>query len=221
VPFPLFHVPFTLQLSKTEGTITSLKYKRVELVESGLRPDFWRAPIDNDWGNGMPRFGMQMTIPGGFEEFNWYGRGPWESYIDRQDASPIGVYRRSVDGLFVDYSRPQENGNLTDVRWITLTNRQGVGLLVVGMPLLSVSARHYATADLENAAHTHEMTRRKAITLNLDHRQMGVGGDNSWGARTHAEFLLTEKSYGYQFRLRPFTVVNGRSPSQLARQVVQ
>ncbi len=267
---------FTLVFDKTAGVISSMEYRGVELIEKGPRPHFWRAPIDNDRGNGMPgrcavwrdagrdwevqrvevtqefpglvavdvtarlpqveadyrvryevrgigdvvidcryqagqkklpempRFGMQMTVPGGFEELTWYGRGPWENYSDRKDCCPVGVWQRTVDGMFVDYSRPQENGNVTDVRWVKLANEDGVGLMAVGMPLLSVSARHYTTADLDAAEHTYELTRQESITLNLDHRQMGVGGDNSWGARPHAEFQLTEKSYGYRFRLQPF-----------------
>ena len=279
---------FRLVFDEAAGTISSLKYRDVELIEDGPRPDFWRPPIDNDRGNGMPkrcgvwrnagrnwrldrvevdaapavakirvtagladlaaqcevaytvfgsgdvvvdvayragekklpempRFGMQMTLRAGFENFTWYGRGPGETYWDRKDGCPVGVYRGTVDQQFVDYSRPQENGNKTDVRWVALTNEKGIGLLAVGMPLLSVAARHYTTADLAGAAHTHEMTRRPEIYLNLDHRQMGVGGDNSWGARPHPEFQLTEKSYRYRFRLRPYSA-DREEPMELARQ---
>ncbi len=164
----------------------------------------------------MPRFGMQMTMPGGFEQFSWYGRGPQENYWDRKDGYPVGVYSGTVDGQFVDYSRPMENGYKTDVRWVALTNDEGVGLLAVGMPALSVGAHHYTTDDLDAAGHTYELTRREGITLNLDHRQMGVGGDNSWGARTHKEYLLNARSYGYRFRLRPFSTSEG-SPMGLSR----
>ncbi|HYW78684.1 MAG TPA: glycoside hydrolase family 2 TIM barrel-domain containing protein, partial [Thermoguttaceae bacterium] len=111
----------------------------------------------------IPRFGMQMTLPGGFEQMTFYGRGPVENYWDRHDCAPVGVYHSTVDEQFVDYSEPQENGNKTDVRWVALTNDQGIGLLAVGMPLLSVTALHYTHADLEGAAHTYEMTRRETI----------------------------------------------------------
>ena len=108
-----------------------------------------------------------------------------------------------------EYVRPQENGNKTDVRWVALTNDDGVGLLAVGMPLLSVSAWPYTMGDLEGAEHPHELPRRETITLNLDYKQMGVGGDNSWGARTHPEYTLPPKPYGYRFRLRPYTPAMG------------
>jgi len=283
----------SITFDKPSGVITSLKAQGVQLVAAPLRPHFWRAPIDNDRGNGMssrcglwhrageswvvdqftvkhespavvrieatgrlpelearydvtyrvfgsgdvvidadyqagdkklpemPRFGMQMTLPAGFEQLTWFGRGPQENHFDRKDGYPVGLYRGTVAEQFVDYSEPQENGNKTDVRWLTLTNRQGVGLLAVGMPLLSASALHYTTADLQSAAHTHEMTRRDQITLNLDYKQMGVGGDNSWGARTHPEFLLTDKAYRYRFRLRAYNTKEGVSPARLARQAVE
>ena len=109
-----------------------------------------------------------------------------------------------VADQFFDYSEPQETGNKTDVRWVALTNNRGVGLLAVGMPLLSVNALHYTTDDLQSAKHSYQMTRRDFVTLNLDLQQMGVGGDNSWGARPHDEFQLKPQPYSYGFRLRPF-----------------
>jgi len=102
------------------------------------------------------------------------------------------------------YVRPQENGNKTDVRWLALTDEKGTGLLAVGMPLLSVSAWPFSMEDLENTKHIHELPRRDFITVNLDYKQMGVGGDNSWGARPHPEYTLPSKPYSYSFRLRPY-----------------
>ena len=115
------------------------------------------------------------------------------------------------------YSRPQENGNRTDVRWLTLTDNNGTGLLVAGSPLLSVSAWPFSMEDLEQATHTHELPRRNFITLNLDYKQMGVGGDNSWGARTHPEYMLPARPYTYRFRLKPYSTDMGEA-NTLARQ---
>ena len=159
----------------------------------------------------MPKFGMQMEMPPGFEIFTWYGRGPQETYWDRKLGARVGLYRGTVDEQFVDYSEPQENGNKTDVRWVSLTNKYGVGLLAVGMPLLSVTAKHYTTKDLETHKYSYQMKRKDFVTLNLDYKQMGVGGDNSWGAKPHPEFMLTEKSYSYQFRLKPFAENENRA----------
>ena len=126
----------------------------------------------------MPRFGMQMALAKGFDTIAWFGRGPHETYCDRNDTR-IGLYRGAVkDQYFGDYSEPGESGNKVDVRWAAVTNREGVGLLAVGMPLLSVNALH-TTDDLQGPKHTFQIPCRDYTTLNLDRKQMGVGGDNS------------------------------------------
>ena len=157
----------------------------------------------------LPRFGMQMAIPGEFSTMSWFGRGPNESYWDRKTGSAVGLYSGPVEEQFHPYVRPQETGNKTDVRWLALTNKEGAGLLAVGMPLLSASAWPFTMDDLEKATHTNELPRRKTITVNLDYKQMGVGGDDSWGARTHPEYTLPAKAYSYRFRLRPYTPAMG------------
>ena len=163
----------------------------------------------------LPRFGMQMVMPAGFESVSWLGPGPEETYSDRNEAR-VGAYRGTVDGQWTDYSKPQENGNKVDVRWIAVSNPQGVGLLAVGMPLLSAAARHYAHEDIWQAKHTHEMTKRAETYLSLDFKQMGVGGDNSWGALPHPPYQLPAQAYSYRFRLRPFSALDG-APGALAR----
>jgi beta-galactosidase len=156
----------------------------------------------------LPRFGMQMTLPPAFDSFVWYGRGPHETYWDRKEGARISLYEGSVDDQFVDYSKPQENGNKTDVRWVALTNDTGVGLLVVGMPLLSVSAHHYTTEELEQASHSYKLARQSYVVLNLDYKQMGVGGDNSWGARPRDWCTLRPESTMYNYRLKPVSSVD-------------
>jgi beta-galactosidase len=157
----------------------------------------------------LPRFGMQMALPKGFETIQWFGRGPQETYWDRKDAR-VSLYKGTVSEQYFDYSQPQESGNKADVRWVALTNGRGVGLLAQGMPLLSVNALHYSTEDITSddrngPAHIYEVTPRDATYLNLDWQQMGVGGDNSWGARTHAEFTMPgNEKYAYRFCLRPY-----------------
>ena len=152
----------------------------------------------------LPRFGMQMAMPGEFDKLTWLGRGPHETYWDRKTGAAVGLYSGSVEENIHVYVRPQENGNKTDVRWMALTDRNGVGLLTVGMPNINVSAWPFTMQDLEDARHVHELPRRDIITVNLDHRQMGVGGDNSWGARTHPEYTLPAEKYRYRFRLTPY-----------------
>jgi len=151
----------------------------------------------------MPRFGMQMAIPGEFRTMTWYGRGPQENYWDRNTGAAVGIYAGKVEDLIYDYVEPQENGNRTDVRWVTFTNDDGVGLRAKGLPLLSVSAWPYKMEELEKVAHPYEMTWSKDITVNLDYRQMGVGGDDSWGALPHDEYRLWPKACNYSFELQP------------------
>jgi beta-galactosidase len=153
----------------------------------------------------LPRFGMQMAVPATFGTMTWFGRGPHESYWDRHTGAAVGRYSGRVEDLIHDYVRPQENGNRTDVRWVALTDAAGSGLLASGFPLLSVSAWPYTMEDLEKATHVNELPRRDTITLNLDLRQTGVGGDDGWGARPHAEYTLDARPYVYRFRLRPYT----------------
>jgi beta-galactosidase len=152
----------------------------------------------------LPRFGMQMAVPGALGTMTWLGRGPHENYWDRHTGAAVGRYSGRVEELVHPYVRPQENANRTDVRWVALTGADGRGLLASGLPLLSVSAWPYTMADLEKATHVNELPRRETITLNLDLRQMGVGGDDGWGARPHAEYTLDAKPYAYSFRLRPY-----------------
>jgi beta-galactosidase len=164
----------------------------------------------------MPRFGVQMALPGGLDTIAWFGRGPHETYCDRNDAR-IGPYSGPVDRqYFADYTEPGESGNKADVRWAALSGAKGVGLLAVGMPHLSVNALPYATDDLQGPKHTFEIPRRDFVTLNLDLKQMGVGGDNSWGAQPHPEYKIPPQPYSCQFRLRPFSTRDG-SPPTLAK----
>ena len=151
---------------------------------------------------------MQMAVPSALSTMTWLGRGPHENYWDRNSGAAVGRYSGHVADLVHDYVRPQENANRTDVRWVALTDSSGAGLLASGLPLLSVSAWPYAMEQLENAMHVNELPHRRSpgepqpITLNLDHRQTGVGGDDGWGARPHAEYTLEAKPYQYSFRLR-------------------
>ncbi|MFL6274389.1 MAG: glycoside hydrolase family 2 TIM barrel-domain containing protein [Blastocatellia bacterium] len=151
----------------------------------------------------LPRFGMQMRVPGEFRTVTWFGRGPQENYGDRNTAAAVGRYSEQVENLFFPYIEPQESGNRTDVRWITLTNRKGFGLRATGMPLLSVSAWPFHMEELERRKHPSEIMAAEDITVNLDDRQMGVGGDNSWGALQHPEYRLPARPYRYRFRIEP------------------
>lgn len=151
----------------------------------------------------IPRFGVQLALSDEFNHVSWYGRGPHESYWDRKTGAMLALHSARVDELVHPYISPQENGNRSDVRWLRLTRDDGSGLLVTGEPTINFSVWPYTMADLEEATHDHELPRRNEICLNIDYQQMGVGGDDSWGAPVHPEFTLPAKPYRFQFRIRP------------------
>jgi len=156
----------------------------------------------------LPRFGMFITLQGEYDNMKWFGRGPVENYQDRNTASLVGFYSSKVADQFVPYVRPQETGNKTDVRWLSLTNSSGKGLKFSGMPLLSISALHFTMEDLDPGLkklniHPADLEPRKQVNVNLDLAQMGVGGDNSWGALPYDRYRLFNKDYSYSFRISP------------------
>jgi beta-galactosidase len=157
----------------------------------------------------MPRLGISMQLPAGFERIRYYGRGPQENYCDRNTAAMVGLYESTVSSQYFPYISPQENGNKTDVRWAAINGPASVGLMAVGMPVLSMSALHYSIEDLtqekRGSLHTVDLHQRDITFLNLDLKQRGVGGDNSWGAVPHAPYCLPAKNYSFQFRLSPFS----------------
>lgn len=274
---------FSVTVDKSSGVITSYEARGTRLITSGPVPNFWRAPTENDRGNGqhtrnqtwrdagerrkvtdvtvralrdkaveikvtgtlptttestysttytvfgngeikvdntlhpgaaslpyIPEVGTMLFLPGRFERLRYYGRGPEENYLDRKDGTDVGVHSGTVSGQWTPYIRPQENGNKTDVRWIALTDRTGTGLLVCGEPLLEVNASHFTPEDLSSGVrHDYQLAPRDEVVLRVNHRQMGLGGDNSWGAHTHDEYkLFASRDYSYTYRLRPLTDVD-------------
>ncbi len=270
---------FSIEFDRAVGGISSFVYGGESLLLKGPQSHFWRAPTDNDLGNGMqqrlaiwrnageemtvhlvegemvngravvkvhmahergafststvytisghgnvavdhrfdpgeselpelPRFGMIMTLPGDFSKLKWYGRGPHESYWDRKTSAAIGLYEGSVWAQTFPYVRPQETGNKTDVRWMSLTNGT-VGLKISGAPTFDGSVHQYPYEDLDHMPHGQrhgalDIRPKDVVMWLVDYRQMGVGGDNSWGARTHSQYTLPPKEYAYTFTLQPF-----------------
>ncbi len=285
---------FEITFDKSKGLLKSYKVNGKEMIQDGLLPNFWRAPIDNDFGNRLdkrarvwrkagqnrilvskkvnsvnashviinyeynlyneekeviavyktnygiyangaievdnafkmvkndlpeiPRMGMNLVMPKEFDQVEWLGRGPEESYIDRKSFAFVDVYSGSVADLYWAYIRPQENGNKTDVRWIKICNQDGLGLMFKGKQLLEVSAHHQIMEDFESPErtdgrqvdgkpvvnrHTCDVPIRDLTSVNIDLGQMGVGGDDSWGAWTHDQYRLTKKEYSYGFWIKP------------------
>jgi beta-galactosidase/beta-glucuronidase len=165
----------------------------------------------------LPRMGVALEVPAGFEQFTWFGRGPQESYIDRKAGVPVGLYQGSVDEQYVPYIMPQENGNKTDVRWAALQNGK-VGLLAIGEPLLEVSVSHFSVENLTSAYHTNELVRLDSVSFNLDFQQCGVGG-NSCGPRTLDQYLVLPGDYHFSILFRPFAA--GEPLTRLGREWVE
>jgi beta-galactosidase len=169
----------------------------------------------------LPRLGMRFTMPAGFDSVAWFGRGPQENYWDRKTGAAAGQYRAAAIDLFHPYGRPQETGTRSDVRWMTVRNASGVGLLAAGIPLLEASALPFLQEDFDEGQakvnrHPSDFVRRSLTEVRLDWHQMGVGGDNSWGAQTHPEYRIPLRTYEWSVRLRPFARGDG-SPFALAR----
>jgi len=152
----------------------------------------------------LPRFGMQLAIPADMKQITWFGRGPHENYIDRQSSALVSRYEADIEDFIHTYPRPQENANRTGVRWIAFADDEGAGLLAVGKEPLNASAWPYSQQDLTEATHIHKLPRRDFITVNLDGAQMGVGGDDSWGALPYPEYTVPPVIRSYEFVLRPF-----------------
>ena len=156
----------------------------------------------------LPRFGMRMELPEQYSNLSYYGRGPWENYSDRNTASLVGLYKDDVKNQFFHgYIRPQESGYKTDVRWLQLTNDQGQGLKIEGSQQICFSALNYKSEDLDPGTekrqqHPTDIRHRRSVILNIDLKQRGVGGDDSWGALPHDKYRLLDKKYSYSYVLR-------------------
>jgi beta-galactosidase len=286
-------VDFFVRFDPGTGEMTSLQFNGREFLMKGPVPDFWRAPVDNDFGNRMqkrcavwkdashvrmltgfnvekprqglvlvkagyllgsaripytttfsifssgdiviegsmdpgamelpelPRFGFNFRIPPEFSRVKWYGRGPHENYLDRNRSAFVGVYENSVEGMFFPYVRPQENGTRTDIRWMQLTDDTGHGLLIDGLDLFSGSALPFTTDQLDYTVsefrHVTDLEPNDFIDLHIDYRQMGVGGNDSWGARPLQQYTLFSGKYEFRFRIRP--VNSASDPMALSKKV--
>lgn len=170
----------------------------------------------------FPRYGMEVKTPKKLDRFTWLGKGAHENYIDRQLGADVGLYNQSVQNDYDSYIRPQESGNKTAVRWFSLTDGKKQGFQVSGISgNLSVSARPYSTKMIDDALHTYDLKENDFNTLNIDMKQMGVGGDDSWSkaALPHEEFRVPVKNYSYSFHIRPVKSIKetGRIPLPSSR----
>ena len=259
---------FRVLFSRQEGGLVSYQYGGKEYIKAIPRPNFWRAPTDNDMGNlmpfryaqwkiaskyltykgrdlrgdsgfdieegdgfvtvsfhydlpttpaagcdlkhtvfpdgtvrttltydpvkelaDMPEFGVMFKMDADYDNVEWYGNGPAETYADRKHGAKLGIYKNKVADNMAAYLIPQECGNKTEVRWAKVTDERGRGLLLRGNGM-NFSALPYTPHEIENAAHPYELPPVHYTVIRTAAAQMGVAGDDSWGARTHPEYLL-------------------------------
>ena len=279
---------FEVLFSVLNGGLVSYKYAGKEMIEAIPKPNFWRAPTDNDCGNlmgmrygqwkiasmylshkdfrqgpygpgntpeveekehsvkvtytyllpatplaecklayevygdgrvkttltydpvkelgDMPEFGVIFKFNADYDHVEWYGLGPAETYADRKKGAKLGIYNNLVKDNMARYMVPQECGSKEEVRWAKVTDRKGRGMLFEmdenNGPMM-FSALPYTPHEMENAMHPYELPEVHYTVVRVAKDQMGVGGDDSWGARTHEEYLLkTDKKMEFSFVFR-------------------
>lgn len=139
----------------------------------------------------MPRFGVHFKVPLIYDTFKWYGRGPEQCYQDKKNGASLGVYKRCALDDWVPYTNPQEYGNRVDVRWLELTDAHGYGLKLEALEEpMEFSISPYSLYELETALHPYELPEPYAINVIVSKMQMGVGGNDSWGAPVIPEHTL-------------------------------
>lgn len=158
-------------------------------------------PDEAKWS--LAKLGYLMQLPAGFEKAEYFGAGPYENYPDRMRSAAISRYETSVDDMFVPYIRPQDYGNRTDVRWVTVTNHSGKGILITAENLMNFSALHYTPLDLEKANHPYELTKRKTTILTVDMAQCGLGG-GSCGPPPMKRYLLKAEKREFNYSIKPY-----------------
>ena len=272
---------FEALFSCMKGGLVSYRYGGREMIKGIPKPNFWRAPTDNDYGNNMPgryaqwkiaslylsnkvvndmnpiypnvevnydsivisytyhmpttpvsqcmlsyrvwgdgtidvnlsydpikelgdmpEFGLIFKFDADYDVIEWYGYGPEETYIDRNKGAKLGIYRNKVKDNMAEYLLPQECGNKTGVRYAKVLNDRGRGMIFMGEEL-NFSALPYTPHEMEYASHSYELPPIFNTVVRISKQQMGVAGDDSWGARTHDQYLIDiEKRLEFKFSFK-------------------
>ena len=149
----------------------------------------------------IPRVGMTFILPEDKNEINWYGRGPWENYIDRKTASMIGSYNSTVAEQYTPYIKPCECGGKEDVRYLMVQDKAGHGIRVTGVLPFHFDIHDYTIDACDKAHYEDELVRENKTYLNVDYIHAGVGGDNGWSKNMHSEHLIGKGVYHYQMTI--------------------
>ncbi|MFC3120149.1 glycoside hydrolase family 2 TIM barrel-domain containing protein [Agaribacter flavus] len=155
--------------------------------------------------HGLLRVGMSMGVNKKFAQMKYYGKGPWENYVDRSAGAEISIYEGAVETFLEHYVRPQESANRTAVDWLTLHDKSKKhGLKVDSDNELSISVWPWSAENLDSATHTYKLVEQGFYTLNIDLAQAGVGGTNSWtpNAAPIKKYRLLDSEYKHRFSLQ-------------------
>lgn len=210
---------FTVTASYNSAT-PEARYTISYLIRSNgeIKVNFEFDPVDLNLPK-IPRLGFRLKLSNDLYYLKYYGKGPHETYWDRQTSGRMGIHGFRVIDQEFPYVRPQEFGNRTNVRWATMLDEKGNGLMVCSDTLMSTSAWQYAPEDLDfvpdprgaesasglvpvPTSHASDLIPSGYITWNIDYRQMGLGGDNSWGRPVHEEYTIPAKKYSWGFTLK-------------------
>ncbi|KAI3844214.1 hypothetical protein MKX03_032285 [Papaver bracteatum] len=156
----------------------------------------------------LPRVGVEFHVDKSLDQINWYGRGPFECYPDRKEAAHVGVYQENVGDMHVPYIVPGESSGRADIRWVALRNSVGYGIFASmygSSPPMQMSASNYGTMELDRATHNEKLVKGDTIEVHLDHKHMGVGGDDSWTPCVHDKYLIPPAPYSFSVRFSPIT----------------
>jgi beta-galactosidase len=151
----------------------------------------------------IPEIGILFQMPAEYDQVSWYGKGPDETYWDRQTGGKLGRYAGKVRDQMVSYIRPQECGNKMDVRHAAVTNALGEGLVLKGAPHFELNVLPYTPSELEAHDHIHLLPVSDKTVVRVNHKQTGVGGNDSWGQRPEKEYILyANQVYTHRFSLQ-------------------
>ena len=160
----------------------------------------------------LPRIGLFLQIPKHYGRLSYFGRGPHENYVDRKASALIGVYQSKVAEQFHPYIAPQETGNKTDVRWMKLLNNKGRGVLFTAFPTFSFSALPVSPGQLSrtkrDSLHHFDIRAEDKVSICIDHKQMGLGGIDSWGATPLEKYRIYPGKYAFQIAMKPIIVTD-------------
>lgn len=161
----------------------------VEVIPHGNMPDI------------LPRAGWQFELPKSMENIEWYGRGKFETYPDRKTGAKIGIYQSTVDEAYVPYILPQDHGNHSDVRWLSLQNEDGHGVRFLAQEVMNFSYQKYSTDNLSRAVYTYQLKEAEVNTLNIDFEVSGVGGT---AIRQLEKYRVKPSVLKFHCTLKPF-----------------